>query len=205
MTENTQDELLPLFPLQTVLFPGGELRLRIFEQRYIDLVRNSIRQGQGFGIPPIRHGNEAGTPATPYSIGTLAHITDWNQGPDGLLGIVVEGSKRFQIIETNLGPSGLLMARAEWLPEPVPQPVPAQFQYLVELLQSLFELVPAASTTTAAALGASATLAYRLAERLPLSVEQCVALLAMTSTERQLAFCEEQLEHLIKRAPGDLH
>ena len=205
MNATTPDELLPLFPLQTVLFPGGELRLRIFEQRYIDLVRNSIRLGRGFGIPPIRHGNEAGVPATPYPIGTLAHITDWNQGSDGLLGIVVEGSKRFQILETSLGPSGLLMAQAAWLPEPEPQPVPTQFQYLADLLQSLFELVPAAQTTTGKTLGASAALVYRLAERLPLSVEQCVTLLTMTATERQLAFCEEQLERLVKRAPGDLH
>lgn len=205
MNTGAEPELLPLFPLRTVLFPGGELPLRIFEQRYIELVRNSIRLGQGFGIPPIRHGNEAGTPVTPYSLGTLAHITDWNQGSDGLLGIVVEGSKRFEIIDTRVATSGLLMAQVRWLPDAEPSAVPAAFQYLAEILQSLFQLVPPPKNKAAARLGASVTLAYRLAERLPLSVEQCVEILGMSSPERQLAFCEAQIERLVKRTPTDLH
>ncbi len=196
---------LPLFPLQTVLFPGSELRLRIFEPRYLELVRNSLRAGTCFGIPPIRRGNEAGTPATPYGVGTLARITDWDQGADGLLGIVVEGSERFQIIDTQIGSSGLLMAEVHWLPTPKPAAVPLPFQYLGDLLQSLLEFMPIAATAASATLGAGELLAYRLAERLPLDLEQRADLLAMDSTERQLAFCEEQVERLIKRTPTGLH
>ena len=205
MSNSPAPDPLPLFPLQTVLFPGSELRLRLFEPRYLDLVRNSLRAGTGFGIPPIRRGNEAGTPATPYGVGTLACITDWEQGADGLLGIVVEGSQRFEIIDTVVHSSGLLMAKVNWLPTPGPTPVPLPFQYLAELLQSLLELMPIAATAASAALGAGELLAYRLAERLPLTLEQRATLLAMDSTERQLAFCEEQVEGLIKRTPTGLH
>ena len=205
MSDDPVRALLPLFPLQTVLFPGSELRLRIFEPRYVELVRNSLRAGTGFGIPPIRRGNEAGTPATPYAVGTLARITDWDQGADGLLGIVVEGSERFEIIDTEVNPGGLLMAQVKWLPTPPPTPVPLPFQYLGDLLQTLLEFMPLAPTSSSAALGASALLAYRLAERLPLNLEQRAELLAMGSTQHQLAFCEEEVERLIKRTPTGLH
>ena len=78
---------LPLFPLANVLFPGGHLPLRIFEPRYIDLVRECARTGRGFGVCLILEGREAGQPAIPAAVGTLATITDFHTREDGLLGI----------------------------------------------------------------------------------------------------------------------
>ena len=77
---------IPLFPLNTVLFPGGPLPLRIFETRYIDMISERMREDAPFGVLLIKEGHEAG-PASTYEIGTLARITDWYQGSDGLLGI----------------------------------------------------------------------------------------------------------------------
>jgi len=88
---------IPLFPLNAVLFPGGSLPLRIFEARYIDLVRNCMRSGDGFGIVLIVEGPEAGGPAQTCDVGTYARIIDFSQQPDGLLGIHAVGERRFRI------------------------------------------------------------------------------------------------------------
>ena len=87
---------VPLFPLRTVLYPGGPLPLRIFEPRYIDMVSKCLKKDCQFGVLLIREGNEAGAAST-YNIGTLARITDWYQGSDGLLGITAVGEQRFRL------------------------------------------------------------------------------------------------------------
>src|SRR3954462_12375771 len=81
----------PLFPLNTVLFPGGPLPLRIFEARYVDMVRKCMREGAPFGVILIRAGQEAGEVASVANIGTSARVIDFDQMPDGLLGIVCTG------------------------------------------------------------------------------------------------------------------
>ena len=84
---------IPLFPLNTVLFPGGVLELRVFERRYLDLVRDCARNATGFGVCMILHGEESGEPAVPAAVGTLAHIVDFYTDDDGLLGIRADGPK----------------------------------------------------------------------------------------------------------------
>jgi hypothetical protein len=109
-------EEIPLFPLDTVLFPGGSLALRIFETRYIDLVRRCMRDGSGFGVALIREGQEAGGPAATYDVGTYARIVDFSQQPDGLLGIRALGERRFRILARRRARDGLNLADIEWLP-----------------------------------------------------------------------------------------
>ena len=101
---------IPLFPLGTVLFPGGPLPLRIFEARYIDLVRRCLRDGSGFGVVLIRDGVEAGGPALTFDVGTYARIVDFSQQPDGLLGIRASGERRFRILERRRARDGLNVA-----------------------------------------------------------------------------------------------
>ena len=91
---------IPLFPLSTVLFPGGPLPLRIFEARYIDLVRRCMREESGFGVVLLTDGPEAGDgPTATSDVGTYARIVDFSQQPDGLLGIQAAGERRFRILE----------------------------------------------------------------------------------------------------------
>jgi Lon protease-like protein len=198
-------ECLPLFPLRTALMPGGQLRLRIFEQRYIDLIGRAIRTGTGFGIPAIRNGNEAGVPATPFDVGTLATITDWDQGKDGLLSVVVEGSRRFRLGAWRTTDSGLLQGDITWLPPAAPFPLTGRHGYLVELLHNLAELVPIVDTGSTVGLGEAERLVYRLSERLPLSLEQHVEILGRDAIEDQLALCEQHVDRLLKRAADSLH
>jgi Lon protease-like protein len=123
-------EEIPLFPLNTVLFPGGPLPLRIFEPRYIDLVKRCLREDSGFGVVLIREGVEAGGPAQTFDVGTYARIVDFSQQPDGLLGIRAHGQARFRILERRRARDGLNLADVEWLPPELPQPLPEEFAEL---------------------------------------------------------------------------
>ena len=105
---------VPLFPLNVVLFPGGPLPLRIFEPRYVGMVRDCVRDDAPFGVLLIREGQETG-PASTHDIGTLARITDWYQGSDGLLGVTALGLQRFRVISSHTDESGLNIGEIEVL------------------------------------------------------------------------------------------
>ena len=90
---------LPLFPLNTVLFPGGALPLRVFETRYIDMVRDCMKRDAPFGVVRIKSGKEVGAAAEPDRIGCLAHIVEWDMPELGLLMLQTSGSHRFRILE----------------------------------------------------------------------------------------------------------
>ena len=98
---------IPLFPMNTVLFPGGTLPLKIFEARYLDMVSMCLRSRQQFGVCLISSGKEVGGSAECYEIGTLAKIVDWDRRDDGLLEIVVEGRQRFRLLEQRERPNHL--------------------------------------------------------------------------------------------------
>ncbi len=105
----------PLFPLGTVLFPGGYLPIRLFETRYIDMVSRCMKQQSSFGVCLINEGQESGEAAIPYSVGTMANIIDWNAGHDGLLLITVLGSERFRVIENKVQPDNLVTAQIRFI------------------------------------------------------------------------------------------
>jgi len=130
-------EEIPLFPLGVVLFPGGPLPLRIFETRYIDLVRRCMRDGSGFGVVLIRDGAEAGGPAATFDVGTYARIVDFSQQPDGLLGIRATGERRFRIVERRRARDGLNLADIEWLPAECAVGLPEAFAELGPMVDAI--------------------------------------------------------------------
>src|SRR5690606_42009083 len=91
------DETLALFPLHTVLLPGGSLDLRVFEPRYLDLVGECGRHGRGFGVCMIVEGEEAGAPATPAAWGTAARIEGFGSDADGVPPLRVRGQRRSHV------------------------------------------------------------------------------------------------------------
>jgi len=162
-----RDEI-PLFPLGAVLFPGGPLPLRIFEARYIDLVRRCLRDGSGFGVVLIREGVEAGGPALTFDVGTYARIVDFSQQPDGLLGIRAAGERRFRILERRRERDGLNVADVEWLPEPASQALPEEFADLGPALDAVLAQVGEPYASLERRLDDAAWVAGRLAEILPI-------------------------------------
>ena len=136
-------ETIPLFPLNTVLFPGGPLKLRIFEPRYVDMIGRCMRENSAFGVAMIVEGLEAGGPATTATIGTSARIVDFEKLPDGLLGITALGDKSFRLESVHRQHDGLAIADIEWLAAEPSLPVPYECMPFVLLLQqALPELAP---------------------------------------------------------------
>ena len=191
---------IPLFPLSSVLFPGALLNLRIFEQRYLDLVRECSRNVSGFGVCLILEGPEVGKPALPAAVGTLARITDFCTRPDGLLGITAEGGKRFQVSATRVRDNGLVHGNVRYWPsEPVVQ-VPPEHGLLATILERLLEQIGAAyATVERARFDDASWVGFRLGELLPLEQSEKQHLLQMTDPVRRLA----QLQHYIPRFQRD--
>lgn len=92
--------ILPLFPLNVVLFPHMPLPLHIFEPRYRMLIRECVEAQSSFGVVAIRAGQEVGEPAIPYEVGTLAKILRIEALPDGRYDVLVSGATRFRLLQT---------------------------------------------------------------------------------------------------------
>jgi Lon protease-like protein len=161
---------IPLFPLRTVLFPGGTLPLRIFEQRYLTMIRECTRNDSGFGVCMIQEGEEAVAPVKSAPIGTLAQIVDWYTLEDGLLGVVAVGTTRFLTENTRRQEDGLFVAQVRWLPEPTPLQLPEAYSVLSEVLFRFMEKMSQQYPEyTPDHLQDAYWVGYRLSELLPLS------------------------------------
>ena len=128
---------IPLFPLNAVLFPGGVLPLRIFEQRYLDMAAACMKEERPFGVCLIVAGEEAGGVAEPHPVGTLARITDWEMEQLGLLQVTTRGEQRFRIVDKAVGPDNLWRAGVEIIANDGPLPFPVERQRLLPLLRRI--------------------------------------------------------------------
>lgn len=170
---------LPLFPLSTVLFPGGRLPLRIFEPRYLDLIGRCHRQGQPFGVVALQKGREVRVAGAPeeelHDVGTLAYVRWLKTLQPGLLLIECRGAQRFRIQQRERLPHGLWTAEVQWLENDRPMTVPHELQAaaggLRQLLDRLAEdgVHPALPDFEEADFDDCGWLANRWAELLPLS------------------------------------
>ncbi len=187
MAAKTPSNDVPLFPLGTVLYPGGQLSLRIFEPRYLDMVRECARKGAPFGVCLILEGGEVGAPATPAAVGTLAHITDFHNREDGLLGILAEGGKRFRVIRTRVRSDGLVRGDVEFWPEEAAQQVPVELALLPSILERLIEnMAPHWRHASRELYDDAGWVGFRLAELLPLHADERQRMLELTDAVRRL-------------------
>src|SRR5690606_15848807 len=130
---------LPLFPLHSVLVPGAALGLRVFEPRYLDLVRECGRNGGTFGICLILEGSEAGAPATPAAWGTEAVIEDFDRDADGLLALQVRGARRFHARQVRVRDNGLVVAAVDWQADDPVAPLRPEHALLRDVLAGILE------------------------------------------------------------------
>jgi uncharacterized protein len=135
-------ENLPLFPLNTVLFPGGRLPLRIFEQRYMDMAKACLKDGSPFGVCLIVDGKEVGEPAVPADVGTLARITSWDMPQLGVLQVLALGSQRFRIKAHRVEPGGLVRGDVELLDLDQDSAIPENCEKCVKILQRVITEQP---------------------------------------------------------------
>jgi uncharacterized protein len=180
---------IALFPLNIVLFPDGPLPLRIFEARYIDMVRRCMREGSGFGVVLISEGREVG-PAETVDVGTMAKIVDFHQLSDGFLGLSCVGQQRFRIQTRSRQADGLNLAEVELLaPEPTVA-VPARHARLPQLLKNVLPQLGEVYTGIDMHLEDAAWVGHRLAEILPLPLPQKQACLELDDPVQRLDMLE---------------
>jgi len=169
---------IPLFPLQAVLFPGGRLPLRIFEQRYMGMAKTCLRDGTAFGVCLIRDGSEAGEPALPEDVGCTARIAEWDMPQLGVLQIVALGERRFRILERRVQADGLTLASVALLGEHSDARLDAE-DICTRVLKRILEAAPAGLIEPPPRYDSCAWVSARLAEILPLSTAARQRLLEM--------------------------
>ena len=192
---------LPLFPLNTVLFPGCILDLQIFEARYLDMVSACMRRGEGFGVVALLEGREVGEAARRFStLGCEALIRDFQQRPNGLLGIRVEGGRRLRVGEVGVQADQLTLAEVSWLDEAEDAPLLAEHADLAALLSALAEHPLVAGLSMGGVVAGQQALANQLAYLLPFSIEQKLQLLQLDAPLQRL----ELIQHLLDRMQGEM-
>ncbi|MCO1335223.1 LON peptidase substrate-binding domain-containing protein [Microbulbifer sp. OS29] len=191
---------IPLFPLSVPLYPGVTLPLRIFEQRYLHLVSESLKTDSGFGIVLIRSGGEVGR-ASVWPLGIYVDIVDWGQGQGqgqgqgegGLLHVDVKGRRRFRITRTTRAEDELLLGDVAWLSEEEAKPIPADCGDLVSVLEELKDRAHKLSLKFEPVESAGA-LSWQLAQLLPLEDKVRSDLLGMEDPLARLATIAKNLD-----------
>ncbi len=190
---------LPLFPLKTVLFPGGVLPLKIFEQRYLDMAAERFKADQPFGICLLTAGEEvSGTGQEPVAfapIGTLAHTRSWDMPQLGILHLGIQGGQRFQVKSHQAKSDGLILAQVQLIAaEPQPRITEAQ-EPLAKLLELLMSRIGEERFGSERKFEDASWVSYRLAEILPLRASIKQNMLEVNDCEVRLRVLEQYLKH----------
>ncbi len=173
-----------IFPLNAVLFPGGVLPLKVFEQRYLEMTKICLRDNRPFGVCLIKEGREAGPPAVPETIGCTANITQWDMPQLGIFSLLTEGGQRFSIVESSAAANGLISATVElWQPDADATPVDPTCR---EVLKLFIDRAGAHAPPEPLRYDDAAWVTYRLAEMLPLNNAAKQQLLETRSTADQV-------------------
>jgi len=192
---------IPLFPLRTVLFPGGPLPLRIFESRYIDMISRCMKSDSSFGVLLIREGEEGGM-ATTHEVGTLANITDWYQGSDGLLGVTAAGGQRFRLLSGRQQADGLNVGTIETIPPEPDMSLPEEYASMKKILESVLDDLGRLYESLDRRFDDAVWVTYRLIEILPIDLEQKQEFLESSDTMARLKLIDELLNSVRGPATG---
>lgn len=185
MTSN--HETLPLFAVHGALLPDATLALRVFEPRYLDLVRECGRQGTTFGVCLILEGDDVGSPATPASWGVEARIEDFDVGADGVLVLRLRGARRFHVLHTRVSDNGLVVGDVEWRDVDIDDELRPEHGLLGVLLERILEQAGGEYAAAGPALmDQAAWVGWRLAELLPLNEAQRLSLLQQNDPHQRL-------------------
>jgi Lon protease-like protein len=195
--------MIPLFPLNTVLFPDGRLALQVFEVRYLDMIKRCIAGSEEFGVVALAEGEEVRKPGQQEilaPVGTLARIVDWTAPLPGLMHITCLGTQRFRLQAAEQLKHGLWMANVERLPDDMTVPVPAEQQDVANALGSLIRSLQERGVTPAQMpmgapyrLDESGWVANRWCELLDIDLAQKQLLLAQDNPVLRLELVQDAL------------
>ncbi|MCE4370047.1 LON peptidase substrate-binding domain-containing protein [Xanthomonas hortorum] len=187
MTTTADSSALPLFPLHNVLLPGAAMGLRVFERRYLDLVRECGRTGTSFGVCLILDGAEVGVPATPAAFGTEVRIEDFDVGADGVLVLRLRGTRRFHVQRSRIRDNGLVVGEVSWCEPDSDDELRPEHSLLATVLERMLEQVGGEFASAGPGLlDQAAWVGWRLAELLPLTEQKRLSLLQQDDPHRRL-------------------
>jgi hypothetical protein len=188
---------LPLFPLSTVLFPGGLLPLKIFEQRYIDMAKASLRDATPFGVCMITHGEEVapvrGAPVEFANVGTCARIVDFDMPQPGILHVATRGDARFQVQSHSVAASGLVIGEVTTIAPEARLPLADGYAPLARLLELIASRVGPQNFPAERDYGDASWVGYRLAELLPLPLSIKQSMLEINDADVRLKVLQQFL------------
>ena len=204
---------LALFPLRAVLFPNARMRLRLFEPRYLALVRDCFRGQSPFGVVRIRRGAETLReprdrlrPPELEAVGVTAHIIDWDAVPGHgqQLQVLIEGARKFRHSDARFERNHIVTARADYLPPEAIGTLPASHRQLEQVLASLppppMPATVAPNAAGAAGIPPALRLSHQLAQYLPLPEAERYRLLELGCAAERL----RAIERLLRDA-GAIH
>lgn len=191
---------IPLFPLSTVLFPGGPLPLRVFEPRYLDMISRCLREDSEFGVVLILSGRDTG-PVETSDVGTLARVVDWYQGSDGILGITARGTRQFRLHGISRQADGLYVGDVELLPEIPRLALPQEFEPLATVLASVIDDLGRLYDAIDKRYEDAAWVGCRLAEILPMPPADKQRCLELTDPIELLRFLRPMLRPCRREKP----
>lgn len=180
-------ETLPIFPLNTVLFPDALLPLRIFEVRYMDMARACLRESSPFGVCLIREGQEVGAPAVPENIGCVARLEQPDMEELGILKVVAHGTERFRIVSSEVDKHGLIVAEVERVEAEADAIEAPGLAECAEFLRKLIAGIGAERFAEPYLYDNATWVGFRLAEILPLRNDVKQKLLEVTDATLRLA------------------
>ncbi|MBO9469946.1 LON peptidase substrate-binding domain-containing protein [Endozoicomonas sp. G2_2] len=181
----------PLFPLTTVIFPGGIMPLRIFEPRYLDMVSMCMKGQTGFGVCAARPAEKDHEFSSPRAVGTLVEIVDFDRLDDGTLGITVEGRRRFDVVSTRQADNGLWWGEVDFIREDADSACPIEFSQLKQVAAALIEEIGLPYEQRGTAYDSASWLSARLTELLPFDA----------ATKHDLLATNDPLERLRRIRP----
>lgn len=187
-------QAIPIFPLHTVLFPGGVLPLRVFEARYVDMTRDCMKGNLPFGVCLIKEGGEVGAAAIPESVGCTARITDWDMQQLGVLSLATAGETRFRIIDNSVGANGLITANVEMIADGPSPAVPEESRVCVSLLRAIIAQVGESHVPPPHHFNDATWVGYRLSELLPIPRVAKQKLLELDDSLSRLEIISKYLE-----------
>ena len=188
---------LPLFPLRTVLFPGGLLPLKVFEQRYVEMTKACMMNSRPFGVCLIVQGEEvaapSGAPPEIATVGTLARITDWDVPQVGILHLATVGETRFQVRKQSTQPNGLVVGEVTPIEQETAQPLGESFKPLAQLLELIASRVGPRNFPAVRNFDDASWVGYRLAELLPLPLSIKQSMLEINDADVRLKVLQKFL------------
>ena len=194
----------PIFPLKSIVLPGGVFPLRIFERRYLDMITECIKNNTGFSIALVQKEDRNKYIDQVYDVASYVEIIDWNKLDDGILGISVEGKSLVKIIECNLNKDNLLVGKVEIIEPEKEFMIPQQYLLLSKFYKKIYPGIKDFINFKKERYADASWVGYRLTECLPLDLKTKASLISMNNAIQRLEKIYDIVNKLYKNEIGQL-